>query len=98
MGRNRAVSFAPVREKMQRAGLDHLLIRSFEHYYAQLVAGATGYIPGTDARQPTDIADRSAAVGHHAAVNKTGEQFGQPNFVARSYFFTSQASSEAHQS
>ena len=67
MGRNRAVSFAPVREKMQRAGLDHLLIRSFEHYYAQLVAGATGYVPGTDARQPTDIADRSAAVGHHAA-------------------------------
>ena len=67
MGRNRAVSFAPVREKMQRAGLDDLLIRSFEHYYAQLVAGATGYIPGTDARQPTDIADRSAAAGHHAA-------------------------------
>ena len=66
MGRNRAVSFAPVREKMQRAGLDDLLIRSFEYYYAQLVAGATGYIPGSHARQPTNIADISAAVDFHA--------------------------------
>ena len=66
MGRKCAVSFAPVRQKMQHAGLDDLLIRSFEHYYAQLVAGATGYIPGTHASQPADIADRSAALGHHA--------------------------------
>ena len=50
MGRIPAVSFAPIRQKMKRAGLDDLLIRSFEHYYAQLAAGATGYIPGAGAR------------------------------------------------
>ena len=66
MDRKRAVSFAPVHQKMQRAGLDALLIRSFEHYYAQLVAGATGYIPAAYARPPADIADESAAVGYHA--------------------------------
>ena len=66
MGRKPTVSFAPVRHKMQRAGLDDLLIRSFEHHYAQLVAGATGYISETHARPPEDIADRSAALGYHA--------------------------------
>ena len=66
MGRKCAVPLAPVREKMKHAGLDDLLIRSFEHHYAQLVAGATGYIPGTQARQPADIADRATALGHHA--------------------------------
>ena len=66
MGRKPTVSFAPVRQKMKRAGLDDLLIRSFEHHYAQLVAGATGYIPGTHARPPQDIADRPAALGYHA--------------------------------
>ena len=66
MGRKPTVSFVPVRQKMQRAGLDDLLIRSFEHNYAQLVAGATGYISGTHARPPEDIADVSAALGFHA--------------------------------
>ena len=66
MGRKPTVSFAPVRQKMQRTGLDDLLIRSFEHHYAQLVAGATGYISGTHARPPEDIADVSAALGFHA--------------------------------
>ena len=66
MGRKPTVSFAPVRQKMQRAGLDDLLIRSFEHYYAQLGAGATGYIPGAYAHPPAEIADRSTATGFHA--------------------------------
>ena len=65
MGRIPAVSFAPIRQKMKRAGLDDLLIRSFEHYYAQLAAGATGYIPGAGARPPSDIADSAAATGFH---------------------------------
>ena len=65
MGQIPTVSFAPVRQKMERAGLDDLLIRSFEHYYAQLGAGATGYIPGASARPPSDIADCSTATGFH---------------------------------
>ena len=66
MGRKPTVSFAPFRQKMQRAGLDDLLIRSFEHYYAQLGAGATGYIPGACARPPAELADQSTANGFHA--------------------------------
>ena len=65
MGQIPTVSFAPVRQKMKRAGLDDLLIRSFEHYYAQLCAGATGYIPGASARPPSDIAHSSTAIGFH---------------------------------
>lgn len=59
------VSFAPVRKKMEGAGLDDPLIRSFEHYYAQLCDGATGYIPGASARPPSDVADSSTAIGFH---------------------------------
>ncbi len=62
MGLIPTVSFAPVRQKMEGAGLDDLLIRSFEHYYAQLCAGATGYIPGASARPPSDVADSSTAI------------------------------------
>ena len=65
MGQISTVSFAPVRQKMEHAGLDDLLIRSFEHYYAQLCAGATGYIPGASARPPSDIAHSSTATGFH---------------------------------
>ena len=65
MGQIPTVSFAPVRQKMKRAGLDDLLIRNFEHYYAQLGAGATGYIPGASARPPSDIDDSSTATGFH---------------------------------
>ena len=66
MVRKLAVSFAPVRQKMQDAGLDDLLISSFEHYYTQLVAGATGYIPGAEAHPPAHVLDKSALVGFHA--------------------------------
>ena len=62
MGLIPTVSFAPVRQKMEGAGLNDLLIRSFEHYYAQLCAGATGYIPGASARPPSDVADSSTAI------------------------------------
>ena len=63
MGLIPTVTFAPVRQKMESAGLDDLLIRSFDHYYAQLCAGATGYIPGASARPPSDVANSSTAVG-----------------------------------
>lgn len=55
MGLNPRGSFEPFRQKMQRAGLDDLLIGSFEHYYAQLIAGATGYIPGRRALPPEEV-------------------------------------------
>lgn len=66
MGHLPTVSFEPVRRKMQNAGLDDLLIRSFEHYYAQLIAGATGFVAGTHACPPANIADSSTAAGFHA--------------------------------
>ncbi len=66
MGRKFTLSFAPVRQKMQQAGLDDLLIRSFEHYYSQLIAGATGYIPGIQARPPANIPDKSTLANFHA--------------------------------
>ena len=63
MGSKPAVSFAQVRQKMQHAGLNDLLIRNFEYYYSQLVAGATGYIPSIQARPPAEVADKSDLVG-----------------------------------
>ncbi|RME66438.1 MAG: hypothetical protein D6790_00170, partial [Caldilineae bacterium] len=45
-----AQRFAPFAEKMRRAGLPDAMIRSFRHYYAQLLHGATGYIPSAEAQ------------------------------------------------
>jgi UTP--glucose-1-phosphate uridylyltransferase len=42
-------TFAPFVAKMREAGLPELSIRAFRHYYAQLVAGSTGFIPGAEA-------------------------------------------------
>ncbi len=63
MGSKPAVSFTQIRQKMQHAGLNDLLIRNFEYYYSQLVAGATGYIPSIQARPPAEVADKSDLVG-----------------------------------
>ncbi len=41
--------FAPFGDKMRAAGLPELMIHVFEHYYGQLVAGATGEIPNSEA-------------------------------------------------
>lgn len=45
--------FAPFEKKMRQAGLPDAMIRSFRHYYMQLVQGATGYISSVDA-QPVE--------------------------------------------
>jgi hypothetical protein len=41
-GDTAADRFAPFAVKMQQAGLSDLAIQFFQHYYAQLLSGATG--------------------------------------------------------
>lgn len=41
--------FVPFAEKMRQASLPDLMIRSFQYYYDQLVAGETGFISNTEA-------------------------------------------------
>lgn len=48
-------NFAPVAEKIRNEGLPELLLRQFQHYYQQLVQGATGYIDGSEAQPVQSI-------------------------------------------
>jgi UTP--glucose-1-phosphate uridylyltransferase len=45
--------FAPFAQKMQAEGLPEIVVRTFRHYYRQLVQGQTGLIPEADL-EPVD--------------------------------------------
>ena len=53
----------PFIEKMVAAGLDERVINGFAHYYAQLEAGATGFISGDEAR-PVETLPTYHSLGH----------------------------------
>jgi UTP--glucose-1-phosphate uridylyltransferase len=61
--------FAPFAAKMRREGVPENMIRVFRHYYAQLVQGATGYIPATEARPVSDL-PAAQDLGHHEATGR----------------------------
>jgi len=70
-----SAQFAPFAAKMRCAGLPEAAMRAFEYHYAQLLQGATGYIPGEEAHP---VADLPAAVDLNqygadgkAALNRT---------------------------
>lgn len=68
--------FTPLAERMRGEGLPDIVIRTFEHYYQQLVQGQTGLIPETDIQPVESLPDvetfpkRLSAVGK-AALPKT---------------------------
>lgn len=64
--------FAPFAQKMSQAQLPALVTTVFRHYYAQLVQGATGFIPATQA-QP---------VNHLPALAELDEQYTQAGRAA----------------
>jgi len=57
-------AFIPFAEKMRSAGLPEVAIRTFEHYYGQLVQGETGYIPGSVALPVEQIHDYEELYGY----------------------------------
>jgi len=59
--------FAPFAAKMAAAGLGDVVIRTFCHHYAQLLDGATGYIPGAVAGPVDHVPDVADTAGYRAA-------------------------------
>lgn len=57
-------AFAPIAKKMRQEKLPEVAIRTFYHYYQQLVRGETGYIPGSAARPVEQIHDYEELYGY----------------------------------
>ena len=57
-------AFAPIAAKMRQEKLPEVAIRTFQHYYQQLVKGETGYIPGSVARPVEQIHDYEELYGY----------------------------------
>ena len=49
--------FTPFAVRMEQEGLPDIVIRTFKHYYAQLVAGQTGFIPEADLEPVESLPD-----------------------------------------
>ncbi len=49
--------FAPFAKRMQDANLPEIVIKTFKHYYAQLAAGHTGFIPESDIQPVETLPD-----------------------------------------
>jgi UTP--glucose-1-phosphate uridylyltransferase len=63
--------FAPFAERMEAEGLPQIVIETFAHYYAQLVAGETGLIPEASivpAQDVPDMEDFPALLGEVGTV------------------------------
>ena len=60
--------FAPFAVKMRQAGLPELVIHVFEHYYHQLQAGVTGFIPNDQALPVDNIPDYEELGEQHKAL------------------------------
>ena len=65
--------FAPFAAKMRRAKMPEAVIRTFRYYYAQLVDGATGYVPASQALPVHDLPD-AAQLDGYASVGQTALQ------------------------
>ena len=72
---NKNDRFAPFAEKMKQEGLPDLMIRSFQHYYNQLLAGETGFITNKEAGPVQTLPDAEKMAHYHdagvAALDKT---------------------------
>ena len=56
--------------KMQRAGLPELMIQTFCHYYAQLVAGESGFIYDQEAQPTAQLPSFDSLTPEHEAVGQ----------------------------
>jgi UTP--glucose-1-phosphate uridylyltransferase len=54
---NLSPQFAPFAERMRAEGLPDIAIRTFEHYYRQLIKGETGLIPETEITPVNSLPD-----------------------------------------
>ncbi len=61
-----AEAFAPFARRMQAEGLPSLVIDTFQHYYRQLLAGASGLIPESEI-EPVDDLPQVAQLPAHLA-------------------------------
>jgi UTP--glucose-1-phosphate uridylyltransferase len=52
-----APNFSPFAQQMKAEGLSELVIKTFEHYYAQLVSGETGVIPESSIEPVAELPD-----------------------------------------
>jgi len=59
--------FAPFAAKMRRAKMPEAVIRTFRYYYAQLVEGATGYVPASQALPVYNLPDAAQLDGYASA-------------------------------
>lgn len=62
--------FEPFAAKMKRAALPPLVIDVFRHYYAQVVDGETGYIPGEAALPVGQLLELTALNGHYRRAGR----------------------------
>ncbi len=62
--------FAPFEARMRAEGLPDLFIRTFRHYYAQLLTGETGLIPEADIEPVRDLPDAEQLDAHYADVGR----------------------------
>ncbi len=63
--------FTPFATKMRAAGLSELAIQRFQYYYAQLLAGATGYIDSTTAGPVGRLPHYHELTPEHAALGQS---------------------------
>lgn len=61
--------FAPIRQAMQADGLPELAIRTFRHYFEQLVAGRTGLVTEAEIRPVESVHDLDSLPAPGAAGN-----------------------------
>jgi len=66
--------FAPFEMRMRAEGLPDLFIRTFRHYYAQLLSGETGVIPEEDIEPVRDLPDAEALAPHYAETGRAHRQ------------------------
>ncbi|MDX2473049.1 MAG: UTP--glucose-1-phosphate uridylyltransferase [Candidatus Krumholzibacteria bacterium] len=63
-----AADFAPVAERMGAADLPDIVIRTFQHYYAQLAAGQTGLIPEADIQPVAEVPGLDDITAEHVQI------------------------------
>lgn len=62
--------FSPFADKMQQAGVSDLAIQFFQHYYEQLLAGATGFIDSATAGPVTSLPEYKGLTEEHVAAGQ----------------------------
>ncbi len=60
--------FAPFEARMRAEGLPDLFIRTFRHYYVQLLSGETGLIPESTVEPVQDLPNAEQLAPHYASV------------------------------